>query len=141
MTGTPGITRSRGDRPIYVQVAEHIAKRIYAGDLRPGDRIASEPQLVREHKISRATAGRALEHLVQQGLVRREQGRGTFVEAPKLVQHSAPLGSFSSEVRRHGHTPSQRLLAIGPAGQSGDDSGLRARLGDHVIELKRLRLV
>jgi GntR family transcriptional regulator len=141
MTGLPDITRSRGDRPIYVQLAEHIANGIHAGDLLPGDRIASEPQLMRRHSISRATAGRALEHLVQQGLVRREQGRGTFVEAPKLVQRSAQLGSFSDQVRLHGHTPSQRLLAIGPAGDGDDDTGLRARLGDDVIELRRLRLV
>src|SRR5689334_11008397 len=113
MTGAIDISRSRGDRPIYVQLAERIAGDIQSGALRPGDRVASEPELVRLHGISRATAVRTLEHLEHQGLVRREQGRGTFVETPRLVQRSAQLGSFSDEVRRHGHEPSQRLLSIG----------------------------
>ena len=141
MTGTRDFTRSRGDRPIYVRLAEHIADGIRSGDLLPGDRVASEPELMRRHSISRATAVKALEHLEQRGLVRREQGRGTFVEAPRLVQRSAQLGSFSEQVRRHGHAPSQRLLSIGPPQQPTDDLGLRARLGDDTVEIRRLRLV
>ena len=135
MTGTQNITRSRGDRPIYVQLAEQIAGDIDGGQLAPGDRVASEPELMRRHSISRATAVKALEHLEQQGLVRREQGRGTFVEAPKLVQRSAQLGSFSEQVRLHGHAPAQQLLAIGPAREP------HPQLGDELTEIRRLRLV
>jgi GntR family transcriptional regulator len=141
MTGTRDFSRSRGDRPIYARLAEEIAEGIRSGELLPGDRVASEPELMRRHSISRATAVKALEHLEQWGLVRREQGRGTFVEAPRLVQRSAQLGSFSDQVRRHGHTPSQRLLRIGPPQSPADDLGLRARLGDDTVEIERLRLV
>ena len=141
MTGVPDITRSRGDRPIYVQIAQHIADGIRSGDLLPGDRVASEPELMRRHSISRATAAKTLEHLEQQGLVRREQGRGTFVEAPRLVQRTAQLGSFSDQVRSHGHTPSQRLLFIGRPQREDDDLGRRSRLGDDTVEIQRLRLV
>jgi len=141
MTGAPDITRSRGDRPIYVQLAEQIADGIRSGALLPGDRVASEPELMRQHSISRATAVKALEHLEQQGLVRREQGRGTFVETPRLVQRSAQLGSFSEQVRSHGHTPSQRLLFIGPPRRRDDDLCLQSRLGDDTVEIQRLRLV
>jgi GntR family transcriptional regulator len=141
MTGTRDFSRSRGDRPIYVRLAEQIADGIGSGELVPGDRVASEPELMRRHGISRATAVKALEHLEQRGLVRREQGRGTFVEAPRLVQRSARLGSFSEQVRRHGHTPSQRLLWIAPPQRPADDLGVRARLGDDTVEIRRLRLV
>jgi DNA-binding GntR family transcriptional regulator len=85
MTEEVSITRARGDRPLYVQLAEEIAHGIHRGDLLPGDRVASEPELVRRHGVSRATAVRALAHLEQTGLVRREQGRGTFVEEPQLA--------------------------------------------------------
>jgi GntR family transcriptional regulator len=135
MTGPLHISRSRGDRPMYVQLADQIAGDIEAGQLAPGDRVASEPELMRRHNISRATAVKALEHLEQQGLVRRERGRGTFVEAPRLVQRNAQLGSFSDQVRSHGHAPSQRLLAIGPAREP------HAQLGDELTEIRRLRLV
>jgi GntR family transcriptional regulator len=141
MTGTRDFTPSRGERPIYVRLAEHIADGIRSGELLPGDRVASEPELMRRHGISRATAVKALEHLEHRGLVRRQQGRGTFVEAPRLVQRSAQLGSFSEQVRRHGHTPSQRLLSIGTPHRSTDDLGLRARLGEDIVEIQRLRLV
>jgi GntR family transcriptional regulator len=141
MTGMSDITRARGDRPIYVQLAEQIADGIRSGALLPGDRVASEPELMRRHNISRATAVKALEHLEQQGLVRREQGRGTFVETPRLVQRSPQLGSFSEQVRSHGHTPSQRLLSIGTSRRQDDDLGLLSRLGDDTVEIQRLRLV
>jgi GntR family transcriptional regulator len=143
MTEEVSITRARGDRPLYVQLAEEIAHGIHRGDLLPGDRVASEPELVRRHGVSRATAVRALEHLEQTGLVRREQGRGTFVEEPRLVQRSSQLGSFSDQVRRHGHVPSQRLVQIGPPSPDGETAALHRWLGAdvEVLELVRLRLV
>jgi GntR family transcriptional regulator len=106
------VARERGARPLYIQLAEDISGRIHSGDLRPGDRVASEPELMRQHAVSRATAVRALEHLERAGLVRREQGRGTFVQEPHLVQRQPLLGSFSEQVRRHGHVPSQRLVEL-----------------------------
>lgn len=132
--------RGRGERPLYVQLAEAIAEGIDHGRLRPGDRVASEPELVRRHGISRATAIRALEHLEQTGRVRREQGRGTFVEEPRLVQRRPQLGSFSEQVRRHGHVPAQRLVRVGVPER---DEGLARWLGPgaDAIELVRLRLV
>ncbi len=143
MTEGVGITRVRGDRPLYVQLADEIAGGIARGDLAPGDRVASEPELVRRHGVSRSTAVRALEHLEQTGLVRREQGRGTFVEEPRLVQRHAQLGSFSDQVRRHGHVPSQRLVRIGSPAPDGESAALRGWLGADVdvLELVRLRLV
>jgi GntR family transcriptional regulator len=106
------VARERGARPLYIQLADDISGRIRRGDLRPGDRVPSEPELMRLHAVSRATAVRALEHLERAGLVRREQGRGTFVQEPHLVQRQPVLGSFSEQVRRHGHVPSQRLVEL-----------------------------
>lgn len=141
--GATGIARGRGNRPLYVQLADEIAGGIQRGELRPGDRVASEPELVRRHGVSRATAVRALEHLEQSGLVRREQGRGTFVEEARLVQRNAQLGSFSDQVRLHGHVPAQRLVQIGAPAPDGESALLRRWLGADVdvVELVRLRLV
>jgi GntR family transcriptional regulator len=141
--GGAGILRGRGNRPLYVQLADEIAGGIHRGDLLPGDRVASEPELVRRHGVSRATAVRALEHLEQSGLVRREQGRGTFVEEARLVQRNAQLGSFSDQVRLHGHVPAQRLVRIGPPAPDRESASLRRWLGADVdvVELVRLRFV
>jgi len=143
MSDQDAVTRGRGAKPLYVQLADAISHAISRGDLRPGDRVASEPELVRWHGVSRATATRALAHLEQTGLVRREQGRGTFVEEPPLVQRRPQLGSFSSQVRSHGHVPSQRLVSIGSLAPDSPAGALRSRLGVDVpvVELVRLRLV
>jgi GntR family transcriptional regulator len=136
------VARERGARPLYIQLAEEISTRIRRGDLRPGDRVASEPELMRQHAVSRATAVKALEHLERAGLVRREQGRGTFVREPHLVQRQPVLGSFSEQVRRHGHVPTQRLVRLEPA--AGDERPEAARWfgdGAELVEIVRLRIV
>jgi GntR family transcriptional regulator, N-acetylglucosamine utilization regulator len=137
------VARERGARPLYIQMAEDISSRIRRGDLRPGDRVASEPELMRQHAVSRATAVKALEHLERAGLVRREQGRGTFVREPHLVQRQPVLGSFSEQVRRHGHVPTQRLVQLA-AVQSIEERPEAAHwFGDEakLVEIVRLRIV
>jgi GntR family transcriptional regulator len=136
------VARERGARPLYIQLAEDISSRIRRGDLRPGDRVASEPELMRQHAVSRATAVKALEHLERAGLVRREQGRGTFVREPHLVQRQPVLGSFSEQVRRHGHVPTQRLVQLVKVVAS-DEPDAAQWFGDdgELVRIVRLRIV
>jgi GntR family transcriptional regulator len=136
------VSRGRGERPLYLQLVDEILGTIRGGQLRPGDRVASEPELMQRHGVSRSTAVRALEHLEQAGIVRREQGRGTFVEEPALVRRRPQLGSFSEQVRRRGGEPSQRLIRMGELEAGPEAAGLRW-LGDGVpvVEVVRLRLV
>lgn len=138
-----GIVRGRGARPLYLQVAEEILRAIRRGDIGPGDRVASEPELMRRHGVSRATAVRALEHLERDGLVRREQGRGTFVEEPRLVQRRPLLGSFTEHAQRHGHVASQRLIEMGPLQRDGEHPPGSPWFGEDVelLRIVRLRLV
>jgi GntR family transcriptional regulator len=136
------VARERGARPLYIQLAEDISSRIRRGDLRPGDRVASEPELMRLHAVSRATAVKALEHLERAGLVRREQGRGTFVREPHLVQRQPVLGSFSEQVRRHGHVPTQRLVQLATV-MASDEPDAAQWFGDdgELVRIVRLRIV
>jgi GntR family transcriptional regulator len=136
------VARERGARPLYIQLAEEISTRIRRGDLRPGDRVASEPELMRQHAVSRATAVKALEHLERAGLVRREQGRGTFVREPHLVQRQPVLGSFSEQVRRHGHVPTQRLVELSTVAASDEPEAAQWFGEDaQLVRIVRLRIV
>jgi GntR family transcriptional regulator, N-acetylglucosamine utilization regulator len=137
------VIRGRGARPLYLQLAEEILGGIKRGDLRPGDRVASEPELVKRHQVSRATAVRALEHLERTGVVRREQGKGTFVEEPRLVQRQPLLGSFTDQVGRLGHVATQRLVELGPLDREGETPPGSPWFGDGVelLRIVRLRLV
>ncbi|NUQ95789.1 MAG: winged helix-turn-helix transcriptional regulator [Streptomyces sp.] len=65
----------------YRRLARHLRTQIEAGTYAEGDMLPSEPQLAREHGMSRPTVVRALDLLRRDGLVVSEQGRGTFVRA------------------------------------------------------------
>lgn len=65
--------------PLYIQVKEAILKRIVSGELCPGDRLPTEDEMIRSHRVSRITVRRALELLQHDGLVERFARKGTFV--------------------------------------------------------------
>lgn len=67
--------------PLYQKVIDTVVARIAAGELLPGGMLPSETQLATEIGVSQGTARKGLTVLEQHGIVRREQGRGTFVTA------------------------------------------------------------
>ena len=69
------------DTPLYLQLASHIRDEIAGERLRPGDKLPSESELVERYGVGRVTVREALALLVNEGLLRKEQGRGAFVQA------------------------------------------------------------
>jgi DNA-binding GntR family transcriptional regulator len=69
------------ERP-YLRIAAVIRHRITTGALRPGDRVPSTRQVVRDFGVAMATAARALAVLRDEGLVVTRAGSGTIVRAP-----------------------------------------------------------
>jgi len=65
--------------PIYRQLKEIIKEKIEDGKFRPGDRIPTEYELCEQFEISRAPVRQALLELVNEGVLYRQQGSGTFV--------------------------------------------------------------
>jgi GntR family transcriptional regulator len=70
-------------RPGYVQVAEELREEIRDGKLEPGTPMPSEPELAERFGLSRTTVRNAVKQLRDWGLVRTEQGRGTFVRTER----------------------------------------------------------
>lgn len=68
-----------GPEYVYVQVANHIAARIAAGDLPPGARLPAERDLAAEYGVAYLTVRRAAQELRDRGLIVTVMGRGTFV--------------------------------------------------------------
>ena len=66
----------------YRQLAEILKARIQRGDWAPGRPIASETRLVQEYGLARSTVRRALDLLVEERVVWKVQGRGTYVGQP-----------------------------------------------------------
>src|SRR5436305_14643133 len=92
--------------PLYYQLKEVLKQQIQAGHLAPHTAIPSEPELVAQYHVSRATVRQALTELVHEGLLYRQHGRGTFVCEPRVQQDLSVLTSFSEELRRLGKRPS-----------------------------------
>jgi len=70
--------------PLYIQIANSIVERIQSGELSVGDRLRSERSLSEDLAVSRMTIRQALQTLEEQGLIERQQGRGSFISKPKV---------------------------------------------------------
>jgi GntR family transcriptional regulator len=97
--------------PLYHQLSELLRRRILGGELRVGARLPSEPELSREHGIGRPTVRQATELLMQEGLVERRRGSGTYVRSvPRRVDLFSLAGTLSS-FRRGGVELQTKLVA------------------------------
>ena len=126
--------------PLYHQLKRMIVEKIESGDWKPGDRIASENELKNQFGISRNTVQRAIDELVQEGILERKQGRGTFVTRPKIEQSLTSFYSFSRVMADQGLEPKDIILDIEiiPATKKIADR-LQINERDDVYALRRLR--
>lgn len=72
--------RDRSRQPKHERLRSQLIQQISTGDLKPGQKIPSEHYLVRSLGIARTTVRQAMASLERDGLIRRVQGKGTFVE-------------------------------------------------------------
>lgn len=126
--------------PLYLQLAQAMAKAIADGRLATDAALPSERVLSDTLKVSRVTARNAIERLVEQGLILRKRGSGNYI-APRIEQPLARLSSFSEELHQRGFVPGSRWLSRGFAAAAPDEQlSLELRSGDRVARLERLRL-
>ncbi len=127
-------------RPKYQIVATDLRRAILSQEWPAGSQIPTEESLARQYGVSRGTIRQALDQLTQEGLLSREQGRGTFVN-PLPGNTRLSLTSFNVAMQRQGLIPSTRLLD--GSIQKADETiarKLHLRPGTPVIRIERLRL-
>ncbi|WP_216387129.1 GntR family transcriptional regulator [Arcanobacterium phocae] len=127
------------DIPLHVQISEPIERAIIAGDLTAGTVIENEISMAHRLKVSRPTARRAMQTLVEQGLLIRRRGKGTVV-APKPRHRLLKLSSLNEELRRQGQHPTTHILTYNviPA-TARMAQRLDCVAGTPILELERLR--
>jgi GntR family transcriptional regulator len=97
-------------RPRYIKVYSSIRDWIYQGTYRPGSQLPTESDLCELFQVSRITTRKAVDMLVDEGLVIRQAGRGTFVvddlaDAPvtgdmeQLLRKVRRLGQYTGIAR------------------------------------------
>lgn len=97
--------------PLYQQISDQLRRKISAGDWSPGDLLPTELELMNQYQVSRATVRQALDALVQDGLIYRERGRGTFVALPSVQQGLTRIVSFTEDMRSRGFEPGSTVLS------------------------------
>ncbi|MGA8979571.1 MAG: GntR family transcriptional regulator [Pedococcus sp.] len=95
--------------PLYHQLAEQLSAAISDGRLQPGDAFENELALTERLGLSRPTVRRAIQEMVDQGLLVRRRGLGTRV-ANRKVHRRAELTSLFDDLRREGRHPSTSIL-------------------------------
>jgi len=129
--------------PAYYQVKEAIHTKIKDGEIQPGDQLLSENQLSELFNISRMTVRKAIDQLVDEGLLLREQGKGTFIKKvnnDKLKRDLSELTSLTRDLERSKYEVVTTVLEEEVVSASKDIAEqLNINPGDKVIKLVRLR--
>ena len=128
--------------PLYVQIRESIRERIKIGEFKVGSHLPSEETLAKDFGVSRMTLRRAMDDLVQDGLIVRKHGDGTLVSSTRVMRDYTKLTSFFEDARERGLKPHSKI-ALKRIVEA--DNIVRAKLmlneGEKVFHIIRLRLV
>jgi DNA-binding GntR family transcriptional regulator len=125
--------------PLYFQVAQHMEQLIESGEYPPGTQLENEIILADQLGLSRPTMRRAIEYLVDRGLLVRKRGVGTQVVQPK-VRRPVELSSLYDDLASAGKEPRTEVLAFRveqPTEVAADALGVA--LDSQVYYIERLR--
>ncbi|MEM1139747.1 MAG: phosphonate metabolism transcriptional regulator PhnF [Pseudomonadota bacterium] len=95
---------------LWRQIANTIRKEIQAGTYAPGSQLPTEMALAKRFHVNRHTLRRAVASLQEEGLLRIEQGRGTFVQEDVVDYRIGKRTRFSETIAGLGRIPGVTLL-------------------------------
>jgi GntR family transcriptional regulator len=124
--------------PAYVQLVRMLRGRIASGEFRPGSRLPSEAQLCERYQVSPMTVRRAINLLLDQGLVNTVQGSGTFVKPMELGEVTFGLEAFRGLVQDRELTRVKLLEARMVSADERVARKLGVDLGARAIYIRRL---
>lgn len=129
--------------PLYYQLFQILKNQIDSGELKSGDSIPTENELMDQYEISRATVRQAILQLVNDGYLRREKSKGTFVTTPpSKFRFIEGLRGFSAEMKQHGIAYESRVIEKNIiAANEKVANRLAIPKGEEVFYMHRLRVV
>ena len=146
MTTTPtttGVVRTDYPDPLWMQAADSLRERIASGSLPPGARLPPERELAAMADISRVTVRKAVQGLVNSGLLVQRHGSGTFVapRSERVEQSLSHLTSFTEDMARRGMIVRSTWLDRGIYAPSPEEMvTLGLSSGEKVARISRLRV-
>ena len=113
--------------PLYQQLERRLRDAIRSKKLSPGDALPPERDMADQFEISRITVRKALDALVAEGLLTRQQGTGTFVAA-RVEKSFSKLSSFTEDMKSRGRSATSKWLSR-TAGEVTPEESLTLNLG------------
>ncbi len=127
---------------LWRQISQAIETEISSGEFAPGSRLPTEAQLAQRFGVNRHTLRRAMSSLQDRGLIRVEQGRGTFVQDDVIDYLVDQRTRFSENVKKLGRVPGARLVRGEQMPADGRVArGLDLRPGELVVLLDLVHAV
>lgn len=137
---TPDVSLDRSSPvPLYYQAATRLEQLIETGELPAGGRLENEIELAARIGVSRPTMRRAIQYLVERGMLIRKRGVGTQIVHPK-VRRPVELTSLYDDLVTSGQEPRTeiRSFEVGPvADHVAEELGIPR--GTEVARFERLR--
>lgn len=125
---------------LYEQIVNDIREQVANGQYREGEMLPSEIKLCEKYNVSRVTVRKAISDLVDQGIVVKKHGKGTFITTRKIVSNLYRFQGFSTICRRNNIPVRSHILSMVKEKASLQDfSKLGLRENDDVIYMVRLR--
>lgn len=126
--------------PLYKQLKNLILEEIEKGILKPNQKIPTELEMSEKYQISRMTVRKAMAELVEEDVLAKKQGKGTFVREPKMTEDLSNANSFTKLCRRNGKVPGGKTLKFVMSEPTDRDiKELNLKEGEKVIRIERMR--
>lgn len=124
--------------PLYKQVKSEILNDIRSSIYQVGEMIPTEVQLEKHYNTSRITIRKAINQLVNEGVLLKKQGKGTFVQSQKVKRNLLDLVSYTTYMEETGQKPDAviRALEVKPADECWSGI-LHVSEGDLIVRLAR----
>ncbi|MYI02727.1 MAG: GntR family transcriptional regulator [Gammaproteobacteria bacterium] len=129
-----------GNTPLSLQIAKSIRRQIHEGQIATGEALPSERELCELTGASRVTIRKAVDQLIDEGLLWRKQGSGTFV-SERIEVETTHLGGFTDDTRARGEEPGSIWLIRNYANPTREEAEkLKISTTSTVARLGRVRL-
>lgn len=137
---TPVVMSEELHKPLYSRIQEYIAELVLSGKLAPDEKIQSERDFSEDLGVSRMTVRRAITELVNEGLLERKHGSGTYVAKPKLTYDAGELANHAEAMGKRNIATTSQLLEFGQVIASKRLAGfLEVQIGDPIYRICILR--
>ncbi|TWT16681.1 GntR family transcriptional regulator [Streptococcus sp. sy010] len=126
--------------PAYIKIRDELKSEIDQGTWKIGSRLPSERDLASRFAVSRMTLRQAISVLVEEGIVERRVGSGTYVANQRVQERMRGTTSFTEIIKSQGKTPSTHLVSyqrILPNEQ--EIKHLNIPPNSHIIRMERVR--